>query len=100
MTKKLGEIFIKLGDQNKLVECLKQTGMMLEKVISNVMDNKQDRLRLNFLLSVVLQYTDHLNLTILNFYTENLDSMNPMIDLQNHKTRSDSLRIIFRLFEA
>jgi hypothetical protein len=87
-------------DQNKLVECLKQAGVMLEKIMENLLTTKQDRLMLNFLLSVVLQYTDQLNLRILNFYTENIESMNPLSDLQNHKTRSDSLRTIFRLFEA
>ena len=44
----------------------------------------------------MLQFTDELNLKILTFYTENLELMNPIADLQNH----NALSIIFRLFEA
>ena len=85
---------IQIGDQNKLVACLKQTGVMLLKVIEKLLGSQQDRQQLNFLLSVVLQFTDQLNLRILEFYTENPE-MNPILDL-NH----NSLGVIFRLFEA
>lgn len=54
VTTKLGENFMNIVDQNKLVECLKQAGAMLEKIIENLLTTKQDRLKLNFLLSVVL----------------------------------------------
>ena len=49
---------MQINEQNLLVECLKQTGVMLHKVIETLLEGQKDKLRLNFLLSVVLQFTD------------------------------------------
>jgi hypothetical protein len=84
-----------INQQDRVVACLQQTGVMLNRVMDWLLTPELDKAQLNFILSVILQFTDALNLRILEFYTANLERMNPLVEI-NH----NSLGAIFRLFEA
>ena len=55
---------------------------------------------LNFVLSVILQYTDELNFRVLTFYSDHRDSLDPLKGIYERQLLSATLRTVFRLFDA
>ena len=76
----LAEILITIQSQSHLVECFRQldTGGLLEEVTSPLLSLPIRAKELNFVLSVMLQYTDRLNFKILKFYSDHAEQLDPL----------------------
>jgi len=95
-----------MQDQRVLVASLRllDSGGLLQEVVTTRLLAKGRLVGevsdLNFVLSVILQYTDQLNFSILTFYADHRDTLDPLWSIDQPGLRSAALHTVFRLFDA